>query len=126
MSSDLSGSGMREDSSDLSNTLYTVDKTTFFAIRKPKHCLIIKGTTTARSLRISYPGAYSHITSQGSEDKAIFRRQSDREKFLSDLESATQGHGAVNHVYGLMTNHHLLMDTPSGNLRYRNQAGALP
>jgi hypothetical protein len=37
----------------------------------------------ARPLRIAYPGAFYHITSQGNERKAIFRHQRDREKVLS-------------------------------------------
>ena len=43
--------------------------------------------------------------------------QTDRQKFLSYLESAVFRYGAVVHVWCLMNNHyHLLMETPSGNL----------
>jgi len=70
-----------------------------------------------RPLRISYPGAFYHITSRGNERKDIFKSHRDREKFLSYLESATQRYGALIHVYCLMSNHyHLLMETPAGNL----------
>ena len=71
----------------------------------------------ARALRITYPGAYYHVTSRGNEQKAVFRSRKDREKFLDYLASATQRYGAVIHVYCLMTNHyHLLLETPEGNL----------
>ena len=71
----------------------------------------------ARPLRISYAGAFYHITSRGNERKDIFKSNSDREKFLSYLESATLRYDALIHVYCLMSNHyHLLMETPAGNL----------
>jgi REP element-mobilizing transposase RayT len=66
---------------------------------------------------MQYPGAYYHVTSRGNEQKAIFRSQIDREKFLAYLESATVRYGAVIHVWCLMDNHyHLLLETPDGNL----------
>ena len=49
----------------------------------------------ARPLRIAYPGAFYHITSQGNERKDIFKSQRDREKFISYLESATERYGAL-------------------------------
>ena len=71
----------------------------------------------ARPLRISYPGAFYHITSRGNEQKDIFKSNRDREKFLDYLESATRRYDAVIHAYCLMDNHyHLLLETPSGNL----------
>lgn len=71
----------------------------------------------ARPLRIQYPGAFYHVTSRGNEQKAIFRSNSDRERFLSYLESAHDRYGATIHVYCLMDNHyHLLLETPLGNL----------
>ena len=71
----------------------------------------------ARPLRISYPGAFYHITSRGNERKAIFKSKRDREKFLEYCESAVLRYDAVIHVYCLMDNHyHLLLETPSGNL----------
>lgn len=70
----------------------------------------------ARPLRITYPGAFYHMTSQGNEGKAIFRSHRDRKKFLSYLESATQRYGALIHIYCLMSNHyHLMVETPLGN-----------
>jgi putative transposase len=71
----------------------------------------------ARPLRISYPGAFYHITSRGNEQKNVFRNKRDREKFLEYLESASKRYEAVIHSYCLMDNHyHLLLETPSGNL----------
>ena len=71
----------------------------------------------ARPLRIQYPGAFYHVTSRGNERKDIFRNTTDRLKFLSYLESASERYGAVIHAYCLMSNHyHLLIETPFGNL----------
>ena len=71
----------------------------------------------ARPLRISYPGAFYHITSRGNESKDIFISNQDKISFLSYLETATQRYDALIHGYCLMSNHyHLLMQTPSGNL----------
>lgn len=71
----------------------------------------------ARPLRITFPGAFYHITSRGNACKAVFKSRADRLKFLSYLESATERYNAVIHCYCLMDNHyHLLVETPSGNL----------
>jgi REP element-mobilizing transposase RayT len=71
----------------------------------------------ARPLRIEYPGAFYHVTARGNEQRDIFRSRSDREKFLSYMESATGRYGAVVHCYCLMSNHyHLLLQTQQGNL----------
>ena len=71
----------------------------------------------ARPLRITYPGAFYHVTSRGNERKNVFKNKRDREKFLEYFESATKRYDAVIHVFCLMDNHyHLLLETPSGNL----------
>ena len=71
----------------------------------------------ARPLRITYPGAFYHVTSRGNERKAVFKSNRDREKFLEYFESATLRYDAIIHAYCLMDNHyHLLLETPSGNL----------
>ena len=71
----------------------------------------------ARPLRITYPGAFYHVTSRGNEQKDVFKSQRDREKFLEYLASATERYGAVIHAYCLLSNHyHLLLETPEGNL----------
>jgi putative transposase len=71
----------------------------------------------ARALRVTYPGAFYHVTSRGNERKAVFKSKRDREKFLEYLASATQRYDARIHAYCMMNNHyHLLLETPSGNL----------
>lgn len=71
----------------------------------------------SRPLRITYHGAFYHITSRGNEKKHIYKSRKDREKFLEYLQSASEKYNAVIHIYCLMDNHyHLLLETPSGNL----------
>lgn len=71
----------------------------------------------ARPLRITFPGAFYHVTSRGNESKTVFKSRRDREKFTEYLESASQRYKAVIHAYCLMDNHyHLLVETPLGNL----------
>ena len=71
----------------------------------------------ARPLRITFPGAFYHVTSRGNEQKTIFRSKRDREKFLEYLQSATERYNALIHTFCLMGNHyHLLLETPSANL----------
>ena len=71
----------------------------------------------ARALRITFPGAFYHVTSRGNERKTVFKSKRDREKFLEYLESATQRYDALIHAYCMMDNHyHLLLQTPWGNL----------
>lgn len=71
----------------------------------------------ARPLRITFPGAFYHITSRGNEGKVVFKSKRDREKFLEYLESATRRYDALIHAYCMMDNHyHLMLETPSGNL----------
>lgn len=54
----------------------------------------------ARPLRITYPGAFYHVTSRGNEQKDVFKSQRDREKFLDYLASATERYVAVIHASG--------------------------
>ena len=71
----------------------------------------------SRPLRITYPGAFYHITARGNEQKPVFKSKRDREKFIEYLQSASERYNAVIHVYCLMDNHyHLMLETPSGNL----------
>jgi REP element-mobilizing transposase RayT len=71
----------------------------------------------ARPLRITFPGAFYHVTSRGNERKAVFKSKRDRLKFLEYLESATSRYDASMHIYCLIDNHyHLLIETPAGNL----------
>jgi REP-associated tyrosine transposase len=74
----------------------------------------------ARPLRIEYDGAHYHVTSRGNERKAVFRDDTDREKFLALIGRAVEQFGIRVHSYVLMDNHyHLLIETPRGGL---NQA----
>jgi len=61
----------------------------------------------ARPLRITFPGAFYHVTSRGNERKAVFKSKRDREKYLEYLESATMRYDAVIHSFCLMDNHYL-------------------
>ncbi len=58
-----------------------------------------------RPLRISYPGAFYHVTSRGNEKKAVFKSIRDREKFFEYFESANKRYDAVIHAYCLMHYH---------------------
>ena len=70
-----------------------------------------------RPLRISYPGAFYHVTSRGNERRSIFQTKKNYEKFLGYLTSATERYGAKIHCFCLMPNHyHLLLETPRANL----------
>jgi len=78
-----------------------------------------------RPLRIEYAGAHHYVTSRGNERKAIFRDDSDREKFLELIGRVVEQFGIRVHAYVLMSNHyHLLIETPRGGLnralRYLN------
>jgi len=44
----------------------------------------------ARALRITFPGAFYHVTSRGNERKAVFKSISDRDKFLDMDEYAKE------------------------------------
>src|SRR5262245_38313956 len=63
----------------------------------------------ARPLRIEYPGAYYHVTSRGNEQKAIFKDDSDREKFLDIVARAVNEFSLRCHGYVLMNNHYHLL-----------------
>jgi putative transposase len=66
----------------------------------------------ARPLRIEYQGAHYHVTSRGNERKAIYRGDTDREKFLELIRRAVDQFDLRLHAYVLMDNHyHLLIET---------------
>ena len=66
----------------------------------------------ARPLRIEYEGAHYHVTSRGNERKAIFKDDTDREKFLELLGRSVEQFDLRLHAYVLMENHyHLLIET---------------
>jgi len=41
----------------------------------------------ARALRITYPGAFYHVTSRGNERKAVFKSGRDQEKILVFMDA---------------------------------------
>jgi len=61
----------------------------------------------ARPLRITFPGAFYHVTPRKNERKAVFKIICDRQKFLEYLETATEKYHAVIYAYCLMDNHYL-------------------
>ena len=68
----------------------------------------------ARPLRIEYSGAYYHVTAWGNERKAIFRDDTDREKFLDLVGRSVEQFDLRLHA-----------DTPinrNGNINYFLQA----
>src|SRR5215469_9337232 len=85
---------------------------------------LLNARSMTRPLRIEYTGAH-YVTSRGNERKAIFRDDSNREKFLELTGRAVEQFGIRVHAYVLMSNHyHLLIETPRGGLnralRYLN------
>lgn len=60
----------------------------------------------AHALRITFPGAFCHITSRGNERKATFKSKRDQEKFLECLESSTLRYDVRIQTYCLMDNHY--------------------
>ncbi len=71
----------------------------------------------ARPLRITYEGAFYHVTARGNERRKIFLSRTDYEKFLSYLTDALHKYGVILHSYVLMANHyHLIVETPKANL----------
>ncbi|MFC2082518.1 transposase [Candidatus Bipolaricaulota bacterium] len=70
-----------------------------------------------RPLRIQFPGATYHITSQGNAGSKVFRTQADREDFLRILGQVVERQGWICHAYCLMDYHyHILVETPQPNL----------
>jgi len=68
----------------------------------------------ARPLRITYEGAFYHVTARGNERKKIFLSRTDYEKFLSYLRDALHKYGVILHAFVLMANHyHLIEDKGS-------------
>jgi putative transposase len=71
----------------------------------------------ARPLRISYEGAVYHVTIRGNERCAIFRTDSDRERFIAKLAESVRLYDVRLYLFALMQNHtHFVLETPQGNL----------
>jgi putative transposase len=71
----------------------------------------------ARPLRLEIPDGVYHVFARGNERRAIYRDDSDRERFLEVVSRACERFGWRVLSYCLMTNHyHLLVRTPDANL----------
>lgn len=71
----------------------------------------------ARQLRIEYEGAFYHVIQRGLERRNIFASDIDKCKFLSYLDFAYTGYGAIIHSYALIANHyHIILETPQANI----------
>jgi putative transposase len=71
----------------------------------------------ARPLRITYEGAFYHVTARGNDRKKVFLFHSDYERFLATLTENLTKYKVNLHAYALMGNHyHLLIETPLGNI----------
>ena len=71
----------------------------------------------ARPLRIEYSGAVYHVTSRGDARRKIFIDDTDRQQFLTILDSTIRKYNWLCHAYCLMNNHyHLLIETLDANL----------
>ena len=70
-----------------------------------------------RPLRIEYAGAIYHVMNRGDRREAIFRDDSDRQRFLATLGECCAKTDWRVLAYCLMLNHfHLVVETPRGNL----------
>ena len=71
----------------------------------------------ARKLRVQYPGAIYHVMNRGDRREAIFRDDTDRQRFVETLGEVCQKTGWQIHAWCLMPNHfHLVIETPQPNL----------
>jgi len=71
----------------------------------------------ARPFRYQYAGAIHHITVRGNERRAVFRDDTDRERFILKLREQLEQHHVRLYAYCLMPNHyHLVICTPRANL----------
>ena len=70
-----------------------------------------------RKLRVEYPGAIYHVMNRGDHREAIYRDDTDRQRFLETVAEGCVKTGWHIHAFCLMGNHfHLMVETPQGNL----------
>ncbi len=69
----------------------------------------------AIALRVEYPNAFYHVINRGNAGDDMFK-SCDREKFLDYSQTLVKRYGLKIHTYCLMTNNHLLVETPETNL----------
>ena len=71
----------------------------------------------ARKLRIVVPGGWYHVLNRGNRREAIFRSDTDRQRFLGRLAELPERFRTEIHAFVLMDNHyHLLLRTQDANL----------
>jgi REP element-mobilizing transposase RayT len=71
----------------------------------------------SRPLRLLFPGAWYHVMNRGAGRRAIFKGDTDRERFLALLGELNERYRIECHAYCLMGNHyHVLLHTPEANL----------
>ena len=71
----------------------------------------------SRPIRVEFEDAAYHLTARGNEQRAIYRDDQDRCRFLETVGEACERFGLVIHAYCLMPNHwHILGQTPRANL----------
>jgi len=69
-----------------------------------------------RSLRIEYPGAVYHALNRGNYKKPIFSQEKAKQSFEECLFQACMRYHWRLYAYCLLSNHHLAIETPEGNL----------
>jgi REP element-mobilizing transposase RayT len=70
-----------------------------------------------RKLRLEYEGAIYHVMNRGDRREAIFKDDTDRERFLETLGECCAKTGWQVHALCLMPDHfHLVVETPKANL----------
>ena len=71
----------------------------------------------ARKPRLLLEGGIYHVTCRGNERRAIFKDDTDRNRFLERLALSAETYQVRVFLYCLMANHvHILVETPLGNL----------
>ena len=65
----------------------------------------IANGSSARKLRVEYPGAIYHVMNRGNRREPIFKDDQDRRRFLSTLAEACEKTGWQIHAWSLMPNH---------------------
>ncbi|MCP5527686.1 MAG: transposase [Verrucomicrobiales bacterium] len=67
----------------------------------------------ARKLRVEHPGAVYDVLNRGNRREAIYRDDTNRQRFLDILAEAGAKTGWQIHALCLMPNHfHLVVETP--------------
>ena len=71
----------------------------------------------ARPPRNEFENALYHVTSRGNARQVIFRTDTDRLRFLRQVQDNLRQYGVILYAWVLMSNHyHLVVRTPRGNL----------